>query len=130
MLPDLTFVEWAIVGSMVVSSVTLLIVGADFYQSHLKTKQSDVSVRASNSRDSYSNTRSKSRFSSVVTLANEGDRSAVIRAKQADIEFNPSGQTYSWEELQAIEAPNGPYVSIQNVEDNSLPPHSAVLNRC
>lgn len=127
MIPSFTPVEWAIVGGAIVSSVTLIFVFLDFYWSHLATEKSDVSIRKSASRGSnHSRTPDRHRVSSPCTIANEGKRSAVVRATRTDIEFEPSGTEFSWEEMKRIEPHKNPSVAIRNVDDNSISADSTV----
>ncbi|QKY18312.1 hypothetical protein [Halorubrum sp. CBA1229] len=59
---------------------------------------------------------------SPATLANEGERSAVIRIKGAKIRFEPSGTEFSWEELQTLE--NVPRLKLNHLDNNSLTANS------
>jgi len=120
----LTLVDWAIIVSMAASAITLVIVGADFYQSHLKTKRSDVSARPSNSRDANASLRRKSTIWSPVTLANEGERSGVVRARQCDIQVQPSERKFSWRELQNMSENSSPYVYLDQLDNFSVAANS------
>ncbi|NIB99386.1 hypothetical protein [Halobacterium sp. R2-5] len=127
MIPSFTTVEWAIIGGGVVSSATLVFVFLDFYWSHIVTERSNISIRKSLSRESnHNSTGSKSRIYSPCTLANEGKRSGVVRAKNARLRFEPSGTEFTWEEMEELESNQTPYMKIQGLDNNSVPADSTV----
>ena len=127
MIPSFTTVEWAIIVGGVVSSITLIFVFLDFYWSHIVTEKSDVSVRSSASRDSYiSPLPEQYRVESLCTIANEGNRSAVVRASKADIRFEPSGTELPWEEMKEIVSDKKPSLKIKQIENNSISGDSTV----
>ena len=127
MLPSFTTVEWAIILGGLVSSATLIFVFLDFYWSHIQTKRSDISIRPSTSRESNHNSSyNKNTVRSPCTLVNDGKRSGVIRAKECDIILYTSGKEYSWSGMQEMDEHQRPFVTIDHLENRSVPANSTI----
>lgn len=125
MIPTFTPVEWAIIASGAFSLATLVFVVLDLYWSHIATKRSDISIRPSSSRNSSHYSRDN-RISSPCTLINEGERSGVVRAKDANIRLEPSGSEFSWREMQEMESSSPPLVTIDHLDNHSVSANSTL----